>query len=350
MFQEVLNMHNIKKILPRILLILVTLVCYAAVVRFFYQPADDISPYIKRELEESAGKIDTLFCGTSTAYHGFSPQIWDEQMGGYSFNIASPSQCLKDTYFYIKQETKRNPVERIFLGISPKGMMKEEISLQAKLRVYDCLDGFLSKASYLLNNCDMDQWPYLAFYPNRVESYFRLGEVKENVSYKTSQAYQDNEYPGKAYQGKGYFAPTKVYKGQQYQSLEKAEGKWNTEEVNQEEETYLRKIMQYCKENQIEFILVYIPVTGNQILKDGDADSIHGYFSRIAQEEGVEFWDFLYYRNLIQEYSNDKFKDAHHLNKTGGTQFSQTIVEIYQTYQKGETLDRFFADCCAYYG
>lgn len=341
-------MHSIKKIIPRILVIILVLACYGSAVQYLYQPRDEVAPYIKKELDESAGNIDTLFVGTSTAYHGWSPQIWDQQMGGYSFNIASASQSIKDSYLYLKQECERNPVERVFLGVSPKGMMKEELSLKAKIRVYDCLSP-LNKLAYLKDHASIDEWMYLTFYPVRVEDYFDLSEVKKNVKYKLSEEYKENIYPGKAYQGQGYFAPEKKFKGEAYTQLEKADGTWDASQVNMEEVEYLEKIIQYCKEKNIEFIMVYLPVTGKQIARDGSADEIHEFFAEIAEENGVEFWDFLNYKNLVEEYTNDKFKDAHHLNKEGGTQFSNTFVEIYQAYQNGEDLSQYFGDHCDYY-
>ncbi len=341
-------MRSIKKIIPRVLLILLVLGCYKAAVQFCYQPMDEVAPYIKKELDASAGQIDTLFIGTSTAYHGLSPQIWDRQMGGYSFNIASASQSIKDSYLFLKQECERNPVKRVFLGISPKGMMKEEVSLKAQIRVYDCLNPFY-KLAYLKDHVSIDQWPYLAFYPVRVEDYLNVKLVKKNIKYRLSEDYRENIYPGTAYQGQGFFAPEKVFKGEEFTILENTQGSWDADKVNPEEVEYLNKIIQYCKEKDIEFIMVYLPVTGKQIQKDGSADEIHQFFAEIARNGGVQFWDFLNYRNLVEEYTNDKFKDAHHLNKEGGIQFSNTFVEIYQAYKRGEDLTQYFGEHCDYY-
>ena len=342
-------MRNIRKIALRILLILCILILYEKAVRFAYEPYRASNIYRSRELKESQGSIDTLFCGTSTTYRGFSPEIWDSGMNGNSFNIATAGQRLSDTYTLLMQETKKNPVERVFLGVSPRMMTAEEIYVLGSAKSYDLLDGVGMKLKYLFQNHTLEEMLYLAYYPVRVDSYGELSEVKKNIAYKNSSEFKDNINPDNKYTGKGFLISNKEYGGKTYEHIEQIKASWSADMVNGREEESLYRIIEYCQEQEIEIILVYPPVTGKQIKSYGDVSEIHEYYNSIAEKYNIQFWDFLYYQNLIEEYGNDKFKDVRHMNRKGGEQFTQKLTDIYQEYQDGKDIKQYFLETCPYY-
>ena len=69
----------------------------------------------------------------------------------------------------------------------------------------------------------------------------------------------------------------------------------------------------------------------------------------MADEYGTEFWDFNYYANLKEEFTNKMFFDKKHLNYAGSQKFSEIFAEIYQAYCTGQGIESYFLDACPYY-
>lgn len=118
-------MHSIKKIGIRILLILVVLFVYENTIEFLYRSYNETIPLTNREREEVDGTVETLFCGTSTTQRGINPEIIDRELETVSFNLGSSMQPMDGTYELIKDMAGSNPVETVFLGISPDAMKKK---------------------------------------------------------------------------------------------------------------------------------------------------------------------------------------------------------------------------------
>lgn len=342
-------MHSIKKISIRILLIFVVLLVYEMAIEFLYRPSEETVIYVNKEREEIEGTIETLLCGTSTAQRGFDPEIIDQKMETVSFNMGTSVQPLEGTYELIIDVTETNPVETIFLGVSPDVMEKEDVSTAWKAVVYDRLNGIGNKLSYLMKGASLDEWMYLTLYSTRVENYFDFSFLKENVAYKMSAEYSQGISPKATYKTKGMFSMNKEYGGEQFTSFEKGISKFKLNNVNEKSENYLRKIMEYCNENSIELVLVYLPVTGNGIKSLGDISVIHEYYQELASEYDVTFWDFNYYKDAVALFTNEKFTDKKHLNGQGAEVFSEKLTEIYRAYHTGENIENYFLQECPYY-
>lgn len=96
-------------------------------------------------------------------------------------------------------------------------------------------------------------------------------------------------------------------------------------------------------------MLVYIPIYGTAINWTGDISTVHDYYTNLANENGVVFFDFTYYKNLKNEFGKDKYESAKHLNKEGAEDFSELLMEVYKAYHNGEDLSQYFLDTCPYY-
>lgn len=342
-------MHNIRKIGIRILLILAVLFVYEEVAEFLYRPYDETTVYINREQEEMDGTIETLLCGTSTTQRGIDPYIIDKELETISFNSASSMQPIDGTYELIRDVAESNPVETVILGVSPDPMKKKQVNTKFKSRLYDRLKGAGSKLNYLLRGCSVDEWPYMILYSARVENYFDSLLIQENVDNKLSKEYKSGEINKGNYKGKGMMAIKKTFDAEQIEYLKKGNSKFKVEHVKEHNLEYLTKIAKYCEENQIELILVYIPLTGTKIESYRDISTIHDFYAEFAKEQDAVFWDFNYYKDLKTLFTNDKFEDEKHLNKDGAKVFSEELTNIYYRYHMGEDIGKYFCDTCPYY-
>lgn len=342
-------MHNIRKIGIRILLVLVVLFLYQRGVEYLYRPHNETITFINKERREYDGEIETLICGTSTAQRGIDPEILDKKLETVSFNTASSLQPLDGTYELIKDMTRNNPVETVILGIAPDTMMKRTVHTKYKSRLYDRLGSPYHKFRYLISGCDIDEWPYMMLYSARVENYFDGETIKKNINVKQTEEYKNGQIADSNYKAKGMIANKKILEGEQIEFITPKDSEFKADKMKEHNLAYLTKIAEYCNENQIELILVYIPLSGKKIQAYGDITSMHEFFEKFAKENDALFWDFNYHKELKVLFSNDKFEDTKHLNRNGAEVFSEQLADVYYRYHTGENLEEDFLDICPYY-
>ena len=182
--------------------------------------------------QEKENTLDVLFTGDSEASNTFSPfQYWKEQ-GIASYNLGGSAQRLNDCYTVLEEVLKHQ---------KPKILVLEPNTLFRKNAVYNKEDSVLMMAEQI--------FPVLHhhnIYKSINLGVNLLGATKEN-------AYAD--------QCKGYYARVKIrpYQGsEQYMKTNKRETAIYPETMK-----YFEKIVQLCKENQVELIMVSSPSPKN---------------------------------------------------------------------------------------
>lgn len=343
-------MRSIRKIGIRILLVVVVLFLYENLVEFVYRPYHEIVIRQNQEREEMDGTIQMLLCGTSTAQRGFDPEVFNEELHTTSFNMGTSLQPLDGTYHLIRDMAESNPVETVFLTVAPDTMKREVVATKYKGYVYDRLDGVGSKINYLLQSCDIDEWPYVALYSVRVEDYFDYTLIKENIQTKQLADYDSGVYCNKNYRGQGFMSLSKSYKGSEEESASSKKMGFSAETIYEGNLEWLDKIATYCKEQNIELILVYAPLTADEIAGYKDFSTVHDYYAALAQNYGVEFWDFNYYQGMEELFTNKQFQDKKHLNVKGAALFSKELAKVYDAHHKGEDVSAMFLEQCPYIG
>lgn len=342
-------MRNIKKIGLRFLLIVAVIVIFEIGVRYAYESYFASVIYTNREKSQMAGTIDTLYCGTSTIQRGINMDVSDEILSTTSFNIASSDQPVDGTYFLMKDMVKDNPVKTVFLGVSPETMSRDCLATKWKSLVYDRLDGGNDKLAYLLHGVPLEEWPYVTMYSVRVDNYFDFRAVKANIIQKQTEEFRKGTTADKYYRGRGCFGRNKAYEGSGRLVLEKGNSTFKSENINEQYLSYYHKCLEYCKENDINVIMLYPPLTADKIDKYHDITPIHDYYAQIAKEHDVPFWDFNYYKDIKTTFLDEHFEDDKHLNGEGGKVFAKELAKIYQNYMNGEDVSKYFAKECPYY-
>ena len=72
---------------------------------------DDVHSYSRAMLQElyaEAGKIDTLFLGSSHCYRSVDPDAVDAALGTYSFNAGSSQQLPDGSYYMLREAAAQN--------------------------------------------------------------------------------------------------------------------------------------------------------------------------------------------------------------------------------------------------
>ncbi|MDY3918543.1 MAG: SGNH/GDSL hydrolase family protein [Candidatus Limivivens sp.] len=321
-------MHNIKRILPRAVLVAAFVVLLQELVTFLYLPYDRYSIFANREYRAEKGKIDTLFLGTSQVYYGLDPAQFNEELGVNSFNLGTGSQSMFVAYQLLEEALDINPVNQVILGISFSSLMKKETD-DAVLGGYDRLITLTGKLRYILADSNSKRQINELFYSTRVTDYLNLKLVKKNIQKKLDPDYETTKPSASdnAYSFRGYRTTSQVFNGERTSDENASYHKWNREKIIPENETYFRKILELCREKDITVHLVLLPVSEAFLEDAGDTEDMHQYFAEAAKNYGAEFHDFLNLENREELFSNEYFRDIDHLNTRGAHVLGNLLIE-----------------------
>lgn len=323
-------MRNIRKAIYKFLLVVFFVVALQSGARLCYENWVNQTVQSKMEREKLKGTIDTLYCGNSLTYYAFSPQVLDEVLGWSSFNLATASQPYIGTYYLIRDAVEDNPIEQIYVTVALPPL-KEQAGTRHYVSGFENMCNWKWKLRYLWAVQKEDVWVSSLLYTTQIEDYLDLKGVKSNLRGKlVTKATPSN------YAGRGYRYTEDVFEGRENEQNGRVNS-WSAEseeqQVQEEALRYLEKIAVFCEERGIRLTFVTMPYT--QAYLDGakDLDAFHEYIAGKAEEWGADFWNFMLYKDREHIFTDDKFKDDHHMNAKGSEAFCSIFAQVVQSEQ-----------------
>lgn len=336
-------MHNFKKIVPRLSLILAFVILFEGGIRFLYEPYTQYSIYANKEYKHLKGTVDTIFCGTSKTYSSFDPDLYDEALGTVSFNLGTGSQPLSSTYALIEDAFRLNPIKTVYLEVSFPTLQSAGGDL-SRIGAADRVISPVGKLKSILTEKKSGVQIRKLFYSTRVSDYFDFASVKDNVRYKlsdkkdTAPEMEDGE---PEYLGRGFINNDNVYSGNRYTDTNIDSHSWKPEIHKQENIDLLNRIITLCQEKDAEIILISLPMPEVLLSHAGDMNDMHAYYQAIADNYGIKFFDMNFYENKNSLFTTEFFRDIVHLNRTGADLCTKAVAEIYES---GDDYEAYFTE------
>lgn len=326
-------MHNFKKILLRILLIVGFLCIVNKGSRFLYDSPTNISGYAIRDIQEHKGEVDTLLLGTSLMHWGVNGQVLEEKIGGTVYNLATSAQSICSSYYLLKDQTDINPIKKVFMGIHAISLINDTDGyISVREGIYDRIQIPINKLSYMLETAEMREYEQYLFFPTRVKNLLDFGRVKDTIIYKLGDAYKNNESPQDAelvYQGMGDENTYVEYDGSFDDEKLGDDAIWNRDNIIPENVYYLEKIAAFCRENDIELNFVVVPPTWEFTKLMGDLEDFHEYLLGYCEKYGAGLYDFNKYKGIFDILTDDCYQDKKHLNARGSEIFAGLLGDWY---------------------
>jgi hypothetical protein len=266
---------------------------------------------------EKENSIDVLLLGSSHTFNGLDPSILWSKEGIASFCLASSGQPIWDSYYYLKEALKYQKPKVVILDVYTTAYLNSEYNAEeTTIKGNFGMRLSKNKIDSLITGNDKSLFiDYLLQYPL---FHKRYDEITENDFEKFSDKYTYQYF-------KGFGNEFNVAK------LEKPDNISNITETGDlypKNEEYLMKIINYCKEMNVNLILTAIPY---QVTAD-EQKKINR-IAQIAQENSVNFIDFNHmYDEVGIDFSTD-FKNKGHLNYSGSNKVSAWFADyLKQTY------------------
>ncbi len=302
--------------------------------------------------------LDTVYVGTSMMGRACDPNVIDPILGTNSFNIATPSQYIEESFMGIKTATEEHDIKTVVYGYELGEVLDTNYTTPGRAYV-------LYKDQGNLGDYLFDAGVGFTYYPENykgegsinwmfpwIENHVHGAKmVLKNLKmrfdgtnvYDAAEAQEDWKYVGTPETpGRGYYSydeemdfnsgRTKVYSDLVGRG-----------ELNPDKMAMLKQMAIYCQERGVEFIVVGIPEPRMNILDMADQ-----YFTqteevrKVVEDNGGTFVDFNLAKPELFKYEDSIFNDYQHFDTAGGDRFSKSYAAWYTMHEAGQNTDDLF--------
>lgn len=331
--------REILKLIVGSIAVLFLLYAINATGKFFYESAKDNILLTCAELEDAEGTIETVLLGTSLMHVGMDGQTLSEELDSTCFNLATSSQPVSGSYYLLEDTIKRNPVQRVFLGVGVNTFVSasENRDTSAKVRVMKMIQSYSGKLRFLMDSAEVKEWESLIFCTARTSDILDLESVKNNVTYKLSDDFKNRiQYENARYDyyGMGSESNDEVFVGKLKGKKVASNNVWGREKIVEENVEYIRKMAELCEEKGIEFSIVVFPHAECFAEKQGDLSDMDLFLEELCEEidAGLYDYNFTAQSDIYEILTGEMFMNGKHLNHTGAVQFAKQLAQDYKKH------------------
>lgn len=288
---------------------------------------------IMLEVKEQNENIDVMFLGSSRTYCDVDAPYLSENLDKNIFNIASNSVTYISLYHLLIELCKSNKPEKVFLEVSSVNFKRDRGTEDSY--IFQSLSGENQehyKNAISFNYQKLGIFDFVNYLNN-----FANGKFTQNIAYKLKNDYSIGSGINSnkiTYKGHGYSYYNLNFVGKNIQ-LPKSyftNGEfWGENSFNSDALEYFLKIIDYCKNNNIDIVLYSLPYPQEIIEKyyDGFVDFDNSLKRIIKDFTDITYLDFSKIKPEYMELSLDYFYDVNHCNGKGAEMLTPIIYDIY---------------------
>ncbi len=256
---------------------------------------------------------EVIFLGDCEVYANFSPMVIYEDTGITSYVRGSSQQLLWQSY-YILEETLKYEIPKVVV-FNVNAMRYDEPVSEAYNRL--TLDNMKwSKQKYEMIKASMTEEENMASYLFPILRYHSRFDQLTEEDFKYLFTKKKNTYNG--------FLINKNIKPVESLPTQRKLSNYRFSDITY---SYLNKITNLCKENDIELVLVKAPSVYPFWYDEYDSQ-----IEEYANENGLKFINFLdNVEEIGIDYTQDTYDSGLHLNLYGATKLSHYFAKILQT-------------------
>lgn len=286
-------------------------------------------------------EIDNLFVGSSHVYCDVNPELLDSINGMSNFNMASGSLTLSASYFLMKEAARSHDLKNLYVELyyvpntGESGDVYSDQTIRNNWRSVSYMKPSLTKYQFAFEMSGSGHYletlfPFVRYRSQLFDMEYVAGVIGQKSSDEWKKYVYRRESDGFIYEyrEKGFYHSTQVYPQEKWMYKTQVdlvkEGM-----LSENNQNYMRKIIEYCQKKDITIKFFVSPFYETQVLSAGDYDAYNRQIRSIADEYGVELYDF----NLCkQEYLDvtqpEYLHDAGHLNTAGTDIFTPLLWEV----------------------
>lgn len=293
--------------------------------------------YMDAKLRESlAGQIDYIVIGASHGLAAFVPQIIDERLDCFSYNLSGSLMPMYNRVYMLNKELNRNPIDTVVLEVSYDALTRPQNTEYGDgdsvtlLR----LDSFWERLSYMLKYISVDDW---------LNIYCR--DMTSSLSFWKSALRHD--VSSVDYEAKGFHATnamdTSLPESEILSSYNERDaiGDFRDENILQFEALIQTAIDHGCR-----VFVVSTPIADSFIWKSDDWNDYINKVNSICAEHGISFYDFSLLKTKGETINDtESFYDVAHMSEVGAYAFTAAFCDCMEALNEGTDIsDWFYSD------
>ena len=268
---------------------------------------------IKGFYEEPKNSLDVIFMGNSDVYRGISPiTLWDEY-GIASYNFVASGQRMWTAYYMLEESLKYQKPKLIVLNMD--SAFNESDSSESNYRkTFDNMKFGTTKLKAITDPVYKNSKNDILSYIFPITRYHSRWEELTDKDFR--KALKSEKF---AYKGMDLITEIQPY-NEEYKYMSRDHSK---EVIGEKCSKYLSKIIDLCKEQNIELLLIEIP-SAESWSKD-----LSNKTEDFAKEHNLEFIDMnLNASEFGFDWKTDTSDGGDHLNVYGAEKVSKYLGKI----------------------
>ncbi|HBJ1651441.1 MULTISPECIES: hypothetical protein [Clostridium] len=347
-------MHNSKKAWVRVIIFILLFIIINNFLIFIICPKGNYSRSTILEMYSETENIDVVFSGSSYSIKGINPYIMDEQLENNTFCYGFSAQIYIGTYYSLKELFKYHKPKTVILNTDLESYTREKEDIMAYIPNFLYMKPSFDKFKFYLDSSEQGGsyinklflWPEyhvksLKEIPNNIKA-----KLDPNyINYPQEEQLEDYKNKKYGYIGKGFVNvdpndPKNVLNDNKLGKMEiKSTDLSKIKESNVE---YFKKIVDLCKENDSELILVHFPLPTYRIFNENNYFKFDEEIYSIAKENGIEYYNYNLTKPELFKSKTEYFQDYAHLNANGAEVFSKSFAEFLKLRSSGENMSKYF--------
>ena len=328
------------------------LLCLAVLFTASFYYSDKFSVATNKEQCTIPEDTNYIFCGASQCEMAFIPDEIDRNVNNIkSYNLSVQSIRLCARYEVIKNLIlSGKKIKTVVLELSYDSFeRKENHSALSDIVLRSYYKSLLSR-EYILKytyNRYLVRNEILNF-----KSFFTYKDGK-NSAQSSSESSQTASTNGSIGYGSQYKDANRGFVAFESKNVRIAENEIKTDFESEKYESIIlednvelvNKIVDLCKDNDVEIIIAVVPLSDAFIWKHTSLDSFYNYLSDFSKTAGCRFYDFNLLKNRYSVF-NDKesFYNESHLSYVGAKALSKEYCKVINKVNSGEDVcDLFYS-------
>lgn len=336
-------MSNFKKVILLFLLLFV----FEQGLAFALEPVT-FRHYLELELNRKKAQSlqpDMVFIGNSRVSTCFIPSIFAQNMEEVScaFNAGTGSQGIEGTYYYLKDILNQYDLKYVVVGLDYQTILREERQLKRDLVVLERLRSPLVKAQFIAGVFEPSEYVYfLKSYQYRD----KIADACDNIKKKLSKEYRQGIDTGQdtVYEELGFTRETKVFGNRAgiYPSQP-----WEEEKIDPGKLAYLDKIIELCRDNEVQLYMVSTPLTISTVCTTKGYEECCRFFEEYLGERGIAYDNLNFMKDRQVLLPDAAMNGMEHVGGESADLVSDFYSRVLAGRIRNENVDDYFYESVA---
>lgn len=268
---------------------------------------------------EPKNRIETVFVGSSIAVAGITPTELYDDYGICSYNLSTVNQPTEASYYWVEEAYRLHP-ETLDTVVFDVSSLRSGAGESYYHKAYDYMRLSDVKLRAIKDYTNGDRKKMIEFLLPMAAYHSRWNDLNtSDLEYYTKDMLNGQ---------RGYFFSDDFYESENVEEIEVASSKLDPadnepmDEIIDSGVKYFNKMVEFCKEHDIELILTKLPTIRWE-------SGLHNEVQQLADENDLEFVDYNFsplYDEINYVFPFDCFDD-HHVNYYGAHKITKLIGE-----------------------